>query len=59
MFASVAWVEIAGSMLGGVMQNAVFAATAGWMVNFVFMVNASQYLLIALITMYVISCTDF
>jgi len=54
MFASVAWVEIAGSMLGGVMQNAVFAATAGWMVNFVFMVNASMYLLIALITMYVI-----
>jgi len=54
MFASVAWMEIAGSLLGEVMQNAVFAATVGWMMNFVFMLDASIYLFTALLTAYVI-----
>ena len=56
MFASVAWIEVVGSLLGDVMQNAVFAATVGWMTNFVFMVDAGFYLLAALLTTYVISC---
>jgi len=53
MFASVAWMELAGSLLGGVMQNAVFAATVSWMMNFVFMLDAAMYLVAAVLTMYV------
>jgi len=59
MFASVAWMEIAGSLLGEVVQNAVFAATVSWMSNFVFMINGGVYLLAALLTMYVSSRMDF
>ena len=59
MFASVAWMEIAGSLLGEVVQNAVFAATVSWMSNFVFMINGGVYLLAALLTMYVGSRMDF
>jgi len=59
MFASVAWMEIAGSLLGEVVQNAMFAATVSWMPNFVFMIGGSVYLLAALLTAYVISCIDF
>lgn len=51
MFASMAWMEMAGALLGGVMQNAVFAATVGWMKNFVFMLDAVIYLLVALLSM--------
>jgi len=53
MFASVTWIEMAGALLGGVMQNAVFAATVGWMKNFVFLLDAVIYLLVALLSMYV------
>jgi len=59
MFASVAWMEIAGSLLGEVVQNAVFAATVSWMPNFVFMIDAVVFLLAALLTMCAISCIDF
>jgi len=59
MFASVAWMEVAGALLGGVMQNAVFAATVGWMKSFVFMVDAVIYLLVALLSMYVILSNTF
>ena len=53
MFASLAWMEMAGALLGGVMQNAIFAATVGWMSNFVFLLDAAIYLLVALLSMYV------
>jgi len=54
MFASLAWIQIVGALIGNVTQNAVFSATVGWMQSFVFMVNASTYFLAALLTMFVI-----
>lgn len=54
MFASLAWIEVAGALLGDVTQNAIFSATVSWMKNLVFVVNASAYLLAALLTMYAI-----
>ena len=59
MFASVAWIEITCSLIGGVIQNAVFGATVSWMKNFVFIVNAGVYLLAALLTAYAISVQIF
>ena len=53
MFASLAWMEVAGALVGNVIQNAVFTATVGRIDNFVFIVNAGAYLLTALITTYV------
>jgi len=59
MFASVAWMEMAGALLGGVMQNAVFTATVSWMKNFVFMLDAVIYLLAALLSVCVILSAEF
>jgi len=53
MFASVAWMEIAGTLVGAVAQNAVFAATVSWMPSFVFILGAAIYVFTAAITMYV------
>jgi len=53
MFASMAWMEMAGALLGRVMQNAVFAATVNRVKSFVFMLNTVIYLLAALLSMYV------
>jgi len=58
MFASVAWIELAGSLIGDVIQNAVFAATVSWMKNFVFFINAGGYFLATLLTVYAILCAD-
>ena len=50
MFASIAWMEIVGILLGGIAQNSVFGATTAWMKNFVFLVDAGFYaLLLALV----------
>jgi len=53
MFASMAWMEIAGSLLGAVIEDAIFAATFNWMKNLVFMLNAGMYFLTTLLTVYV------
>ena len=53
MFASVAWMELAGSLVGEVMQNGVLAATVGWLNNFVFILGAGIYFLTAVIFTYV------
>lgn len=59
MLASVAWMEMAGALLGEVTQNAVFTATVGWRKNFVFMLDAVFYLLIALLYMCFIGCLRY
>ena len=51
--------EMAGALLGGVMQNAVFTATVSWMKNFVFMLDAVIYLLAALLSVCVILSAEF
>lgn len=48
-FAVFAWIQMISSIVGGVTQNAIFSATANWMINFVFVVDAIIYAVTAVV----------